>query len=98
MQVLTKEEIRHDLVTWKHKFEQSQAELDQVKGQLNSLFERVSGCEVSEFDSEQVKYLADMIEGQMDADNGAIEKLKSMIEHGIGFDELHQDSMQSNIN
>ncbi len=46
-----------------------------TKEQLHSLFERVSGCEVSEFDSEQVNYLADMIEGQMDANEGTIEKL-----------------------
>lgn len=25
-------------------------------------------------------------------------KLKSMIEHGVGFEDLQQDSMQSNIN
>jgi chromosome segregation ATPase len=49
------------------------------RGQLVTLFERVSGCEVSEFDSEQVNYLADMIEGQMDADEGAITNLKELL-------------------
>lgn len=111
MHVLTKEELREQLVTarnenkilrhesdgkdlaihscektiskqdeligsLKHKLEQAEFELGCVKGQLYSLFERVSGCEVSEFSSEQVKYLSDMIEGQMDADSGTIEKLK----------------------
>lgn len=45
--------------------------------QLQSLFERVSGCEVGEFTAEQAKYLADMIEGQMDANEGCIDNLKS---------------------
>lgn len=52
-------------------------ENEALRDQLHSLFERVSGCEVSEFSSEQVNYLADMIEGQMDADEGCINKLKS---------------------
>ncbi|OOE71730.1 Lar family restriction alleviation protein [Salinivibrio kushneri] len=52
-------------------------EVAALREQLHSLFERVSGCEVSEFTSEQVNYLADMIEGQMDANEGCINKLKS---------------------
>jgi len=52
-------------------------ENETLREQLHSLFERVSGCQVSEFSSEQVNYLADMIEGQMDADEGCINKLKS---------------------
>lgn len=52
-------------------------EVSALREQLHSLFERVSGCEVSEFSSEQVNYLAEMIEGQMDANEGCINKIKS---------------------
>lgn len=52
-------------------------ENEALRDQLHSLFERVSGCEVSEFSGEQVNYLADMIEGQMDANEGCINKIKS---------------------
>lgn len=52
-------------------------ENEALRDQLHSLFERVSGCEVSEFSGEQVNYLADMMEGQMDANEGCIDKLKS---------------------
>lgn len=76
MHAPNKKTLRHQLVTERNINKQLRHDLEQVKEQLYSLFERVSGCEVSEFDSEQVNYLADMIEGQMDADNGAVENLK----------------------
>lgn len=53
-----------------------QQEIEKYKGQLVTLFERVSGCEITEFTDEQVSYLADMIEGQMDAYEGCINKMR----------------------
>lgn len=61
-------------------------DLDQSREQLHSLFERVSGCEVSEFDKSQLPYLADMIEGQMDADEGCIQKLRKELEERKVFE------------
>lgn len=56
---------------------QKASRVDELFEQLTSLFERVSGCSVSDFDEEQLPYLADMIEGQMDADEACINDLKS---------------------
>ncbi|OOF25079.1 hypothetical protein BZJ19_10190 [Salinivibrio proteolyticus] len=67
-------------------------ENEALRDQLHSLFERVSGCEVSEFSGEQVNYLADMIEGQMDANEGCIDKLKS--ENAALRDTLAKDAIK----
>lgn len=71
-------------------------ENEALRDQLHSLFERVSGCEVSEFSSEQVNYLADMIEGQMDANEGCINKLKSenaALREAFKLKELERDTL-----
>lgn len=50
-----------------------------AKEQLFELFEVISGCSISSFSEEQLPFLADFIQGQMDADNECIELLKSMV-------------------
>lgn len=47
--------------------------------QLISLFERVTGCEVSGIENTSVDYLADIIEGELDANEGCIRKLKNQL-------------------
>lgn len=54
-------------------------ERDSYKEQLVELFEAVSGCNIKEFDKEVLPYLSDMIQGQMDADEMCIAKLKSQL-------------------
>lgn len=51
--------------------------MSEYKEQLIELFENVSGCEIQEFGSDQLPFLADYIIGQQEADNACIEKLKS---------------------
>lgn len=50
--------------------------MSEYKEQLIELFENVSGCEIQEFGSDQLPFLADYIIGQQEADNACIEKLK----------------------
>lgn len=45
--------------------------------QLISLYERVTGCEVSGIKNTSVDYLADIIEGELDANEGCIKKLRN---------------------
>lgn len=75
-------------------------EVSALRERLHSLFERVSGCEVSEFSSEQVNYLADMIEGQMDANEGCINKIKSenaALRESLRLKEAECDSLSSDL-
>lgn len=53
--------------------------MSDYKEQLISIFERVSGCAISEFTEEQIPYLAGMIEGQLDANEQCIESLNGKI-------------------
>ena len=50
-----------------------------AKEQLFELFEVISGCSISSFSEEQLPFLADFIQGQMEADNECIELLKSKV-------------------
>lgn len=56
-------------------------EKDIYKKRLVELFESVSGCSIKEFDKESLPYLSDMIQGQMDADEMCIAKLKSQLKN-----------------
>ena len=55
---------------------QKENDVKNAKEQIQSLFERITGVPVSEYDSEQLDYLADYIEGELDANEGCIAKLK----------------------
>ncbi|TGZ35360.1 hypothetical protein EQ875_01641 [Photobacterium damselae subsp. damselae] len=49
--------------------------IENASEQLICLYERVSGCEVSEIINTDLEYLADVIEGEMDANESCIKDL-----------------------
>lgn len=73
---LSNEEHAKEIAYRVNTHDQLTQSLADTKCQLHSLFERVSGCSVSECKDDQLDYLADYIEGQMDATEGALDKCK----------------------
>ncbi|MGT3344662.1 ead/Ea22-like family protein [Yersinia enterocolitica] len=67
--------------------EAAQKERDAFKQQITSLFERVSGESVIDYPDDAINWLADMIEGELDANSSALSAANEKPKP-ISFDEL----------
>lgn len=70
---------RDDAVAATERFNALIAALEQSRQQITSLFERVSGEPITNYPPDTINWLADIIEGELDASEGALVNAKKRI-------------------